>query len=256
MSNTDSLIQIMNMVTLEDEEEIGKVDFLALQHTMAALWKPGKGVYIKELDTNLYLFQFFHEVDVKRVMEGCPWSFNRRALVMAHLKEGENPRSVDLNSMELWVQVHDLNPGYMSKKILKGIVTGKNNNDRNERDDRNLDPHFSPTNQGDGCKAENQENKEFQTNTSEAGKKFMHNTKSAATIMGQENNKKDFAFIESIKRRIEDGLSSLQNMGRNKDVIMDLSDELEIEQQYNLEEINDPKNELRAGVHADARLTL
>ncbi|XP_074324082.1 uncharacterized protein LOC141661000 [Apium graveolens] len=88
---------------------------------MAALWKPGKGVYIKELDTNLYLFQFFHEVDVKRVMEGCPWSFNRRALVMAHLKEGENPRSVDLNSMELWVQVHDLNPGYMSKKILKGI---------------------------------------------------------------------------------------------------------------------------------------
>lgn len=40
---------------------------------------------------------------------------------MARLKDGENPRSVDLNSMELWVQVHDLKPGFMSEKILKGI---------------------------------------------------------------------------------------------------------------------------------------
>lgn len=47
----------------------GKVDFMAMQHTMAALWKPGRGVYMKELDLNLYLFQFYHELDVKRVME-------------------------------------------------------------------------------------------------------------------------------------------------------------------------------------------
>ncbi|KAK1355565.1 CCHC-type domain-containing protein [Heracleum sosnowskyi] len=153
MSSTDSLIQSMNMVTIEDEEEIGyeiiaeeqeqpsqyfqgfnpklcvvgrfivegKTDFLAFQHTMAALWKPGKGVYIKELDTNLFLFQFFHEVDIRRVMEGCPWSFNRRALVMSRLKDGENPRSVVLNSLELWVQVYDMKPGFMSEKILQGI---------------------------------------------------------------------------------------------------------------------------------------
>lgn len=74
--------------------------------------------------------------------------------------------------------------------------------------------------------------------------------------MGQENSRKDFAFIESKKRRTEEGLGSPQNMGQNKDVIMDLSDELEIEQQYNPEETNDPKNELRAGVHVDARPTL
>lgn len=81
----------------------GRVDFLAMQHTMAALWKSGKGVYMRELDTNLYLFQFYHEIDVKRVMEGSPWSFNRRALIMARLKEGENPRCVELNAIEIWV---------------------------------------------------------------------------------------------------------------------------------------------------------
>lgn len=65
----------------------GHVDFQAMQQTLAALWKPSMGVYIKDLDTNLFLFQFYHEVDAKRVMEGCTWSFIRRALVMSRLKE-------------------------------------------------------------------------------------------------------------------------------------------------------------------------
>lgn len=153
MEGSSSLIQSMSVISLEEEEEgvlciegtnedigafqeqgfdpklcvvgrfisEGKVDFLAMQHTLAALWKPGRGVFIKELDMNLYIFQFYHELDVKRVLEGCPWSFNRRALVMNRLKEGENPRCVDLNSLELWVQVHDLRAGYMSEKILQGI---------------------------------------------------------------------------------------------------------------------------------------
>lgn len=99
----------------------GRIEFEAMQHTLAVLWKPGRGVYIKELDSNLYLFQFYHELDVKRVLEGCPWSFNRRALVMARLKPGQNPRCIELNTMDLWVQVHDLKVGFMSESILKGV---------------------------------------------------------------------------------------------------------------------------------------
>lgn len=153
MDNNGSLVQAMNNISLEDEEEggieiteealvpndlqnhgfvanlcivgrfisEGRVDFEALQHTLAVLWKPGRGVYIKELDSNLYLFQFYHEIDVKRVMEGCPWSFNRRALVMSRLKIGQNPRCVSLNTIDLWVQVHDLRVGFMSETILKGV---------------------------------------------------------------------------------------------------------------------------------------
>lgn len=146
-----NIIDAMNNITLEDEEEggldieveevnngafagfnaklcvvarfitDGNADFQALQQTLASLWKPGKGVYIKELENNLYLFQFYHELDVKRVLDGSPWSFNRRALVMARLKEGDNPRSVSLNSMDLWVQIHDLKPGFMTEKIVKEV---------------------------------------------------------------------------------------------------------------------------------------
>lgn len=79
------------------------------------------GVYIKDLEANLFLFQFYHEVDVKRVMDGCPWSFNRRALVMSRLKDGENPRCVELNSMDLWVQIYDLKAGFMTERIVQEI---------------------------------------------------------------------------------------------------------------------------------------
>lgn len=147
------IVQSMSAISLEDEEEggfeflestedgnglqiqgfnpklcvvgrfisEGKVDFAAMQHTMDALWKPGKRVYLKELDLNLYMFQFYHEIDLNRVMEGCPWSFNRRALLMAHLQNGENPRNINLNQMELWIQVYDLKIGFMAEKIMQGI---------------------------------------------------------------------------------------------------------------------------------------
>ncbi|KAL8099685.1 hypothetical protein AgCh_032086 [Apium graveolens] len=54
-------------------------DFPAIQHTMTTLWKPEKGVYIKALDANLFLFQFDHEIDLKRVIEA-----------MIHVRKGHN----------------------------------------------------------------------------------------------------------------------------------------------------------------------
>lgn len=152
MDYTNHLIESMNNVSLEEEDEgglaleveqtldkdhestfnanlcvvarfisEGRVDFQAMQQTLAALWKPGMGVYIKELEINLFLFQFYHEVDIKRVMDGCPWSFNRRALIMSRMKEGDNPRNIDLNTMDLWVQIYDLKAGFMTERIIKEV---------------------------------------------------------------------------------------------------------------------------------------
>ncbi|XP_062080236.1 uncharacterized protein At4g02000-like [Humulus lupulus] len=67
----------------------------------------------------MYLFQFFHEIDITRVMEGTPWTFNIALVILERLKEGENPRGVPLNSMEIWVQVYNLRAGFMSDRVLK-----------------------------------------------------------------------------------------------------------------------------------------
>lgn len=99
----------------------GPLDFLAMQQTLAALWKPGKGVFIRELDANLFLFQFYHDIDIKRVLDGSPWTFNRKALIISRMQNGENPRCVKLNALDLWDQIYDLQPGFMLDRVFKEI---------------------------------------------------------------------------------------------------------------------------------------
>lgn len=153
MASTSSIINALNNITLDDEEDgglaleaqvgdegtegfqdfdanlclvgrfitEGVVDFPAMRQTLVALWRPGKGVYIKEIDTNLYLFQFYHEIDIKRVCSGSPWSYNRKALIIARMKEGDIPRGINLNKLELWVQIHDLRVGFMTEKVVQEV---------------------------------------------------------------------------------------------------------------------------------------
>uniref|UniRef100_A0A803P5H9 Zinc knuckle CX2CX4HX4C domain-containing protein n=1 Tax=Cannabis sativa TaxID=3483 RepID=A0A803P5H9_CANSA len=78
-------------------------------------------MYVKELETNKYLFQFFHEVDIGRVLDGTPWTFNKSPLIVERLKEGENPRNKALNTMEIWVQVYNLEVGFRSDRVLQGV---------------------------------------------------------------------------------------------------------------------------------------
>ncbi|XP_060965565.1 uncharacterized protein LOC115700201 [Cannabis sativa] len=97
------------------------IDFQAMQNKMAQLWQPGRGLYVKELEHNLYLFQFYHEVDIERVMEGSPWTFDRVPLIFERLKQGENPRSVVLNRIEFWVQIHNMTTGFMSEVVIQRL---------------------------------------------------------------------------------------------------------------------------------------
>lgn len=90
----------------------GILDFHAMQQTFVAFWRLRKGVYIKEIDINLYIFQFYHELDIKRVIEGSPLSFNRKALIIARMKQGKIPRGINLNKPDLWVQVYELRVGF------------------------------------------------------------------------------------------------------------------------------------------------
>lgn len=43
---------------------------------LASIWRPGRGVSIKEKETGLFLFQFFHQIDKERVFKGGLWSFD------------------------------------------------------------------------------------------------------------------------------------------------------------------------------------
>lgn len=97
------------------------IDFQAMQHRMASLWQPGRGMFVKELEYNRYLFQFYHEVDIRRVIEGSSWTFDRIQLIFERLKKGENPRLVVLNRLDIWVQLHEMAVGFMSERVVRDI---------------------------------------------------------------------------------------------------------------------------------------
>lgn len=86
-------------VALENDEEVflpGKIDqfsqrtinFKAMKMHMSAIWKPEDGVHIKDIANQRFLFHFFHEADVRMVLDGRPWTFDNNLLILARLNQG------------------------------------------------------------------------------------------------------------------------------------------------------------------------
>ncbi|MBA0768980.1 hypothetical protein Gotri_017749, partial [Gossypium trilobum] len=93
------------------------VHFLAMRSIMANLWHPVRGVQITDLGEKKYLFQFFHLMDLERVIKGSPSTFNNHLLIIHKLRMGENPLQIPLIYSPLWVQVHDVPTGFVSENL-------------------------------------------------------------------------------------------------------------------------------------------
>lgn len=51
---------------------------------------------------------FYHELDIQKVIDGGPWSFEQAMLVYHQVKDGEDPTAVPLQQVDMWVQVYDI----------------------------------------------------------------------------------------------------------------------------------------------------
>ncbi|KAH1047686.1 hypothetical protein J1N35_038470 [Gossypium stocksii] len=103
------------------------VNFPSLKNTLVDLWHLLRGVSITELANKRILFRFYSEVDLKRVLDGLPWFFNRHLIVFHKLEGGEDPDSVPLWHTVFWVQVHNLPVGVTSEGTARqlGDFVGK-----------------------------------------------------------------------------------------------------------------------------------
>ncbi|KAJ8752257.1 hypothetical protein K2173_003893 [Erythroxylum novogranatense] len=86
------------------------INFNAMKHTLASLWRPFMGVTIHEEEDDTYLFQFYHEVDVNRVMEMSPWTFDNQLLLLERMDDYSHPS-----------EVHGLRSGFMSEHATEKI---------------------------------------------------------------------------------------------------------------------------------------
>ncbi|XP_057779545.1 uncharacterized protein LOC130998128 [Salvia miltiorrhiza] len=98
------------------------INFPLMRSRLASVWRPGKGVFVKDIGQGRYIFQFFHEIDLIRVYDGGPWAFGNFPLILHRLKRGEFPLQVPLDHLSFWVQIHDLPAGFLTEGV--GRVLG------------------------------------------------------------------------------------------------------------------------------------
>lgn len=58
------------------------IKFHAMRNTMASVWRPKEGMDIHDLGDRRYSFVFYHIMDLQKVLDGGPWSFDQALLVL------------------------------------------------------------------------------------------------------------------------------------------------------------------------------
>uniref|UniRef100_A0A803QN19 Reverse transcriptase domain-containing protein n=1 Tax=Cannabis sativa TaxID=3483 RepID=A0A803QN19_CANSA len=110
-----------NMMPVNEQLYLEEEEVEALRVPVAREEEPGMGMYVKELNPNLFLFQFYHEIDIQRVIEGSPWTYDRKPFIFTRLKEGDNPRLVGINHLDMWIQLHDLQSGNQTLSVVTAL---------------------------------------------------------------------------------------------------------------------------------------
>lgn len=95
------------------------IKFDPMLNTLVYVWRPLRAVSLKELGNDRYLFCFFCEVDVERIINGNPWAFNNHLWVIHRLQDGEDLTRVEINRIQFWVQVHSLPMGCFYEPMAK-----------------------------------------------------------------------------------------------------------------------------------------
>lgn len=97
------------------------INVRAMKSKLADVWKPAMGISIKDLEQNVFLFQFFKKEDMQWVMNGGPWSFDNAMLALETVAAGENPAEVKTWYVNIWIQIHNLPMGYMLETVGKQL---------------------------------------------------------------------------------------------------------------------------------------
>lgn len=68
-----------------------KIHKEAFKAILVRIWRLLGSVFFKEIQENLWLFEFSDDNDKRRVLEGRPWSYDRTLLILNEF-DGKTPR--------------------------------------------------------------------------------------------------------------------------------------------------------------------
>uniref|UniRef100_A0A803MD25 CCHC-type domain-containing protein n=1 Tax=Chenopodium quinoa TaxID=63459 RepID=A0A803MD25_CHEQI len=75
---------------------------------MKSAWRLSKGMVVREIESNIFMFQFFTFVDKTHVMEEGLWTFDGAPLILKEVKEGIQPSELTFDTIRIWVKAEDV----------------------------------------------------------------------------------------------------------------------------------------------------
>ena len=66
----------------------------ALRKNVRMLWKTNKGVQISEIEDDLFLVEFGDGKDKQKILDMCPWSFEKLLVLMQEFKRELIPKDI------------------------------------------------------------------------------------------------------------------------------------------------------------------
>jgi hypothetical protein len=94
-----------------------RINKKAFKTFLSRIWRLGGDLFCKEIQDNLWIFEFEKDSDRRRVLEGRPWSYDRTILIINEL-EGKKPHSqMVFHHSPIWIQVHNMPMDYMNRGV-------------------------------------------------------------------------------------------------------------------------------------------
>ena len=75
----------------------------ALRKNLRMIWKPQKSIQINEVKDELYLVEFGDGQDKKRIMEMCPWTYEKYLILLREFESEQVPKDISLWQSPFWV---------------------------------------------------------------------------------------------------------------------------------------------------------
>ena len=74
---------------------------------MVSTCLPVCGVTIKDMGEGRFLFRFYYELELLRILDNGPWSYNQSPLILSRIQNNEIPQQEKLDTTVYWVQAYN-----------------------------------------------------------------------------------------------------------------------------------------------------
>jgi hypothetical protein len=88
----------------------------AMENALGPLWCPMKGIKVKELGDNKFLFTFLQSSGKRKAVDNGPWMFDKNLLVMEEFDASKTIDEYSFNMIPIWVRVFKLPLGDMDRE--------------------------------------------------------------------------------------------------------------------------------------------